>query len=322
MTYRRQAGNVSEMRFVVLGAGAIGGSVGALLARAGSDVVFIARGPHGEAIRKHGLRLETPDETLVVHVPVTSSPAWCEEDVVLLAVKTQDVEVAIRDIPAKVPMVCMTNGVAAERIAAAHVRSVYGAYVFVGGSHLEPGSVQLWSSPVAGVLDVGAYPQGSDDLAGTITTSLQRAGFASEVRDDIMRYKRGKLLLNVGNAVEALCGPWEGQLELEERARAEAIACFNAAGLDYTIDPTRFVEVKDIAGKKRPGGSTWQSLARGKTLEVDFLNGEVVALGRAYGVPTPTNAALQRLAAIAVERRLAPGNMTLDALDAALQRDE
>jgi len=310
------------MRFVVLGAGAIGGSVGALLARAGSDVVFIARGPHGEAIRKHGLRLDTPDETLVVHVPVTSHPAWREEDVVLLAVKTQDVEVAIRDIPPTVPIVCMTNGIAAERITAGHVRSVYGAYVFVGGSHLEPGSVQLWSSPVAGVLDVGAYPHGKGELASTITTALQRAGFASEARDNIMRYKRGKLLLNVGNAVEALCGPWEGELEIEERARAEAIACFNAAGLDYTIDPTRFVDVKDIAGTKRPGGSTWQSLARGKTLEVDFLNGEIVALGHAHGVPTPTNTALQRLAAIAVERRLAPGSMSFDALDAALQRGE
>lgn len=307
------------MRFVVLGAGAIGGSVGALLARAGLDVAFIARGPHGDAIRERGLRLDTPDETFVVHVPVMSNRAWRDDDIVLLAVKTQDAELAIRDIPPEVPIVCLTNGIAAERIAARHSHAVYGAYVFVGGSHLEPGSVQLWSSPIAGVIDVGAYPQGAGELAGTISTTLQRAGFASVVREDIMRYKRGKLLLNLCNVVEALCGPFEGELEIEAIARAEAIACFEAAGLTYTIDETRFVDVKPIAGATRPGGSTWQSLTRGKTLEVDFLNGEIVALGRAHGVATPTNAVLQRLGADAVARGLAPGSLSLEALDAAVK---
>jgi 2-dehydropantoate 2-reductase len=302
------------MRFVVLGAGAIGGSVGALLARAGADVIFIARGPHGDVIRDHGLRLDTPDEAFVVHVPVTREPDWRDDDVVLLAVKTQDAELAVSDIPPNIPIVCMTNGIAAERIAARRLRNVYGAYVFVPASHLVPGSVQLWASPVAGVIDAGAYPQGSDEVAGAVSGALQRAGFASEVRDDIMRYKRGKLLLNVGNVVEALCGPFEGELDIEQRARAEGIACFEAAGLEYTIDRTRFIGVKTIAGTTRPGGSTWQSFVRGKTLEVDFLNGEIVALGRAHGIPTPTNAALQRLAAEAVAGGLAPGSLSLDAL--------
>src|SRR5688572_28001184 len=114
------------MRFVVLGAGAIGGSVGALLARARIDVAFIARGPHGDAIRERGLRLDTPDETFVVHVPV--NPAWRDDDDVLLAVKTQDAELAIRNVPPQVPIVCLTNGIAAERITARHSHAVYGAY--------------------------------------------------------------------------------------------------------------------------------------------------------------------------------------------------
>lgn len=307
------------MRFVVLGAGAIGGSVGALLARAGEDVVFIARGDHGVAIRERGLRLDTPDETFVVHVPVTSKPDWRDDDVVLLAVKTQDVELAIRDIPPEVPIVCLTNGIAAERIAARHAQSVYGAYVFVGGSHLEPGSVQLWCSPIAGVIDVGAYPQGVGQLATAICSALQRAGFESVVRDDIMRYKRGKLLLNLLNVVEAVCGPFDVDLEFEESARAEAIACFDAAGLTYTIDPTRFVGVKQIRGTSRPGASTWQSLTRGKTLETDYLNGEIVALGRAHGIPTPTNEVLQRLGADAVAHGLRPGSVSLDAVVAAVK---
>jgi 2-dehydropantoate 2-reductase len=311
------------MRFVVLGAGAIGGSVGALLARASVDVVLIARGPHGDAIRERGLRLDTPEETFVVHAPVTRTPAWREDDVVLLAVKTQDAELAIRDIPPQLPIVCLTNGIAAERIAARHSQSVYGAYVFVGGSHLEPGSVQLWSSPIAGVIDVGAYPHGAGELAGTVSSMLQRAGFASVVREDIMRYKRGKLLLNLLNVAEALCGPFDDELEeIEERARAEAIACFEAASLDYTIDQTRFVGVKQIGGTSRPGGSTWQSLTRGRALETDFLNGEIVALGRAHGIPTPTNVVLQRLGADAVAHGSAPGSLSLEALIAAVKTEQ
>jgi 2-dehydropantoate 2-reductase len=303
------------MRFVVVGAGAIGGSVGALLARAGFDVVFIARGAHGDALRARGLILETPDETFVVHVPVPRHPVWRNDDVVLLAVKTQDAELAIRDIPPEVPI-----GIAAERIAARRMRRVFGAYVFVPASHLVPGSVQLWASPVGGAIDLGAYPERDDELASMISNALHSAGFMSEVRQDIMRYKRGKLLGNLANVVEALCGPFEGELAIETRARDEGIACFAAAGLEYVSGETRFVDLRPIRGTTRPGGSTWQSLTRGRPLEADFLNGEIVALGRAHGVPTPTNAALQRLAAEAVDRKIAPGGMTIEAVDAAAMR--
>ncbi len=309
------------MRFVVLGAGAIGGSVGALLARAGFDVLLVARGPHCDAIRERGLRLETPDETVVVHAPVALDPVWRDDDVCLLAVKTQDAELAIRNIPPQIPIVCLTNGIAAERIAARRLRSVYGAYLFVPASHLTPGTVQLWASPVPGVIDVGAYPQGRGVLASAISSALQSAGFVSEVRADIMRSKRGKLLLNLGNVVEALCGPFDGELEIELSARAEGIACFEAAGLPYTIEQTASVSVREIGGTTRPGCSTWQSLTRGKSLEVDFLNGEIVALGRAHGVPTPTNAVLQRLAAEAVQRGDRPGSLSLEAVNAAVREE-
>jgi 2-dehydropantoate 2-reductase len=307
------------VRFVVLGAGGIGGSLGGLLARAGHDVLLVARGPHHDAIAAHGLRVEMPDATFVSRAPVVSTPSCRDGDVVLLAVKTHDAEEALRGIPADIPVVCLTNGIAAERIAARSVRDVYGAYLFVPASHLVPGVVQLWASGPRGVIDIGAYPAGATPLAASIAGALQGVGFASEVRDDIMRYKRGKLLLNLGNAIEALCGANIDAPELEERLRAEAIACFAAAGLAYTIDENRMqITVEPIAGSTRQGGSTWQSLARGKRLEVDFLNGEIVALGRAHGVPTPVNEALQRIAADAVARGAAPGSMSLADLAAQL----
>lgn len=307
-----------KMRFVVIGAGGIGGSVGALLARAGHDVLLVARGQHADAIEERGLRVEMPDAVIVAHAPVAREAQWRPGDVGLLAVKTQDAEVAMRNVPEDVPVVCLTNGIAAERIAGKFVRTVLGAYVFVPASHLVPGVVQLWASPVAGVIDLGLYPAGVAPIAQPIAEALRSAGFASEVRADIMRFKRGKLVLNVGNVIEALCGPVPNELALLDRVRAEAVACFEAAGLDFTIDESRFIGVKQIAGRAHPGGSTWQSLTRGKSLEVDYLNGEIVALGRTHGVPTPTNAGLQRVAHDAVARGIAPASMTFEELEAAV----
>jgi 2-dehydropantoate 2-reductase len=137
-----------------------------------------------------------------------------------------------------------------------------------------------------------------------------------------MRWKRGKLLSNLMNGAEALCGPDARTSELEPRARSEARACFAAANLSCASDAelaARRVDfaIRPIVGAKRAGGSTWQSLARGaSTLETDYLNGEIAMLGRLQGVPTPVNEALQRIASEAVREGRAPGSMTLAELTA------
>jgi 2-dehydropantoate 2-reductase len=106
------------VRIVVYGAGAIGGVVGARLFEHGHDVVFIARGPHYEALRDHGLRIETPVSASVVEVPVVDTPDaldWGDDDVVVLAMKTQDTPVALEALARAgahgVPVVCAQNGV-------------------------------------------------------------------------------------------------------------------------------------------------------------------------------------------------------------------
>jgi len=97
---------------------------------------------------------------------------------------------------------------------------------------------------------------------------------------------------------------------------------FDAAGLPYASlaeSEARYAAVhpRPIEGAKRAGGSTWQSLARGaRSLETDYLNGEIVLLGRLHGVATPVNALLQRLGADAARRGLAPGSMPLAELEA------
>ena len=110
------------MRIVVLGAGGIGGTIGARLHQSGYDVALIARGAHGEAIRERGLTFATPEERVTLRIPVYGDPsevAWTPDDVVVLAVKSQDTEAAARALVAAagpdVPVVAAQNGVANER---------------------------------------------------------------------------------------------------------------------------------------------------------------------------------------------------------------
>ena len=88
------------MRVVVLGAGGIGGTIGARLHQAGYDVALVARGPHGEVVRERGLTFETPEERVTLRIPTyarADEVAWRRDDVVVLAAKSQDTEGAARD---------------------------------------------------------------------------------------------------------------------------------------------------------------------------------------------------------------------------------
>jgi 2-dehydropantoate 2-reductase len=179
--------------------------------------------------------------------------------------------------------------------------------------------------PVTGLLDVGCYPDGVDDRARTIAAALERSTFESVPRADIMRWKYTKLLMNLGNAAEALCGHVDGLGDVVKRARSEGAAVLQAAGIDAASreeDQERRgsrMQIKPIAGRTRGGGSSWQSLHRGTgSIETDYLNGQIVLLGREHGVDTPVNATLQRLANDAARRRLAPGNTTPAAILGAL----
>jgi 2-dehydropantoate 2-reductase len=316
------------MRFVVLGAGAVGGVVGARLAQHGHSVILIARGRHFEAIRDHGLRLESPDEVVNLGLPVVDHPnriAWKDGDVVLLATKSQDSSSALDGLasaaPSNTPIVCIQNGVANERMALRRFPHVYGVCVYCATGHLTPGTVQAWFTPVTGVLDVGRYPSGVDGLTETTAAAFRRATFQAEPRVDIMRWKYHKLLTNLGNALEALCGPAARGSAIAAEARREAVACLDAAAIAFVSDEEARVRRLDLGGpgeidgRKRSGGSTWQSLARGAgSLEADYLNGEIVLLGRERGIPTPVNELLQRLARQAARDGTSPGSVPLEDL--------
>lgn len=310
------------MRFVVHGAGGVGGVVGARLFEHGHDVVLVARGAHGEAIRSDGLRVESPDGVVTLPIPCVGPPAevdWRDDDVVLLAVQSQHTVAALAALPAGVPVVCVQNGVENERAALRLFDDVYGVCVMLPATRLVPGIVQAYSAPVTGILDVGRYPSGVDGRAEAIAAAFAGSSFASEPRPDIMRWKYAKLLMNLGNAVEAVCGPAARAGRLTGMACDEGVACLEAAGIDFVSeadDAARrgdLVRLRPIAGARREGGSTWQALTRsGGSVETDFLNGEVVLLGRMAGVPTPVNAVLQREARRLAAEGAPPGAMSED----------
>ena len=311
------------MRFVIYGAGAIGGVIGARLFQAGHEVILIARGAHYEAIFTGGLTIESADARVTLHIPVVRQPraiAFSSEDVVLLAVKSQDTLDALADLreatSVETPIVCVQNGVANERFALRRFAEVQGTCVMCPAGHLEPGVVQAHSSPVTGILDTGRYPNGVDQVTEDVVAAFQKAGFAAEARADIMRWKYSKLVMNLANAVDALCGRTTGADELGQRARREGVACLRAAGTDFVSaeeDRARrgsLLDIRPIGGASRGGGSTWQSLHRGTgSIESDYLNGEIVLIAREHGVTAPVNELLQRLAHDAAAAGRRPGSM-------------
>lgn len=311
------------MRFIVYGVGAIGGTIAASLCLAGREVVGIARGRMLEALRDKGLLLRLPDGEHRVQFACHASPgeiAFRSDDVILLTMKSQDSEAAIRALrdtgTGDQPVVCMQNGVANERTALRYLPNVYGATVMLPADYTVPGEVNCFGGPKSGMFDLGRYPSGRDATVDAIAGHLQAANFAVFVQDEVMRSKHGKLLENLGNVLDAALGRGGDTEALAERARDEGRAVYRAAGIEWTeIDrnePRRsgVFELRDIAGVSRTGSSSAQSLARGAgSIESDFLNGEIALLGRLHGVPVPVNATLARLGHRLVAERLKPGSI-------------
>ncbi|MGH2758102.1 MAG: ketopantoate reductase family protein [Actinomycetota bacterium] len=314
------------MRFVVYGAGGIGGVAGARLHQSGHDVLLVARGAHFDAIRGNGLRLQSPEEDVTLEIPVVDHPSavdWRDDDVVFMAMKSQDTLAALHALaetaPTSISVVSLQNGVANEGQILRFFPNVYGICVMCPTNYLTPGVVQGYSSPVTGIFDIGCYPDGLDETAQAISTALSRSTYVSEPRPDIMRWKYGKLLMNLGNGIDALCGPAARDTDLYRIVREEGARVLRAAGIDFVdADEDRerrgeIMRIRPIEGRRRGGGSTWQSLERGlRTVETDYLNGEIVLLSRLHGVPAPLNELMQRLTVQGARDGVAAGSVPPD----------
>jgi 2-dehydropantoate 2-reductase len=323
------------MRYVIIGAGAIGCAIGGRLFEHGHDVVLVARGAHQAALASRGLELRDPERSARLPIRAVSTPnevGFRDGDIAILATKTQHSELLLVELaksaPPATPVVCAQNGVENERLALRRFENVQAMCVYMPATHLEPGVVEIPVSPRSGLLDVGRYPAGVDDVSERIASDLNASTYDSLADASVMERKYLKLITNLGNAIEAACGSRSGDAaagELWRRARDEAYLCLQAAGIavaDPELDAERRAslgELRPIGGEDRSVGSSWQSLARRTgNIEADWLNGEIVLLGRLHAVATPANELLRSTANSMAAEGLAPGSIPAEDLLAQL----
>jgi 2-dehydropantoate 2-reductase len=219
------------------------------------------------------------------------------------------------------PVVCAQNGVNNERLALRLFPTVYAMTVMLPADYVTPGEVICYGTPKFGMVDIGRYPDGLDDRVATIARAFDSANFAAFPLEQVMRSKYGKLRDNLGNVVEAALGHGSRRGPLMDAVQAEAEAVYKAAGIDWVTvgnaDPRRkgLMEMGPVDGVERTGGSSVQSLKRGTgTIETDYLNGEIVLLGRLHGVSTPLNAGLVAIGQELAAKGAKPGSMTEEEL--------
>ena len=313
------------MRIIIYGLGAVGGTLAAALARAGTEAIAIARGKMLAAVKTDGLLFRTPAGAERVRLPVVAGPeeiAFRADDAILLTMKSQDTAEAIAALVAagvsEQPVFCFQNGLNNERLAIRHFANVYGVTVMIPADYTVPGEVVCYGTPRHGLFDIGRYPAGLDDTAEALVATLTAANFVAFPMEDVQRSKRGKLIENLGNVVDAAMGPDSNRGgDVMDAVRDEARAVYRKAGLDWKeIDrnePRRkgLVEMGQVEVRQRAGSSSTQSLKRGAgSIETDYLNGEIVLMGRMHGVPVPLNTALCALGHDLISGKVAAGTLS------------
>jgi 2-dehydropantoate 2-reductase len=315
-------------RYIIIGAGAVGGALAASLHQAGSDVVLVARGEALTAIADRGLVHTRPGGVATVPVTAVGGPddvALTGDDTIVLAVKAQDAvatlqawawrPVAFADrtgTASELPIVTLQNGLETERAALRLFDTVVSGTTFLAGVHLRPGEVLTGAGPRIGQLILGGYPTGTA-VPGRLVEDLRAAEWLVQVVGDVSRWKASKLVHNVTNGTELLSGTPERVAAIADRVAAEAREVLTAAGYGLADPATErdfdasLAAIVPGAGYEPGQQSTWQSFVRGRPSEVDYLNGEIALLARQYGVAAPYNAALQAVLGVSSAAGEAPG---------------
>jgi 2-dehydropantoate 2-reductase len=336
-------------RYVIVGAGAIGGTVGGVLARAGIPTVLVARGRHAEILAADGLTLITPDGTFHTSVTAVARPDQLRltlDDVLVFATKTQQLDAALQewvDQPVHgsddvvgtagelLPAMTALNGVAAEEKALRYFRQVFGICVWLPAVHLEPGEVIVRSWPVVGQFHIGRWPaslraQGDTDLLSSVTAAWSPAGIHVNAVDDVAPWKYNKLLSNLANAVGALSAAGADVSQVAKALRAEGEQVLRSAGIEFiSFETSNAARADGPTPRQVPGhdtgasNSTWQSLSRNTgNVETDFLNGEIVRIANRHGIAAPINTAMARVARNAVRNAVEPGGYSATELEELL----
>ena len=303
---------------VVFGAGAIGSLVGARLQESGVSVSLVGRRAHIDAIQANGLLVKGPDRSRLVQLRAATVLADAA-DIILLTVKSQDVQDACRTIArlgSDATVVTMQNGVRSDREAAEILgrHRIVGCVLNISATYLEPGVIEQNTREL---LQVGApFPESAsrvDPVLAVLSPSLR-----TERVPDIGRARWTKLMANLNNAIMAITGlpigkalrhPGLTRLSIATIREGVRTAQLGGFGFDQSRRARTFrlmatlplsisyrVFGGKLAGNFPPdstyGPSTLQSLQRGSSSELDYLNGEIVTLGERIGRPTPYNRGL------------------------------
>ena len=328
------------MRFIIYGAGAIGSILGAYLARSNYNIVLVGRESHINRISQAGLKIITKEGRFKVtasELNVISQASQIEYqpgDILLLTTKSQDTEEAakslIQYLPNNTPFFCLQNGVSNENIVSRTFNMVYGGVLYFSGTYLRPGEI-AYTRP--GRVGIGLYPLGIDSTAKVVQEAIRKSGIPTFVSGHIMALKWGKLVINLGMAVNAVAD-LSGEEALASREAREFIADITEEGLKViqaagipleeqsghppvTERPAILRAIEETSlpyqpeeMKHRP--STWQDIAQGRgKAEVDFLNGEIVKLGEKLGILTPLNSLMVRVVKQMAQEKTPPGKYTI-----------
>lgn len=296
----------ADPRVAVVGAGAVGGYFGGLLARAGKSVVLIGRPSFVGAVKKSGLYLDTVQFQETVHPEVsTELSAAAGADVVLFCVKTRDTAGVARQLSTvlspQATIISLQNGVNnAEEIRAATGREALSSVVYVAAAVPAPGRIKHFGR---GDLVLGPRNEKTESFAAF----FDAAGIPCRISDNIEGELWAKLIWNCAlNALSGLGHVTYGEIlasedakRLVEAAVYEVLRVAHAKGLHPPglEDPKAALAGSLKIAQQMSGmrSSTAQDMERGKLTEIDSLNGYVAKLGAELGVPTPVNHTLYTL---------------------------
>ena len=291
------------MKVVFVGAGGVGGYFGGRLAQVGEEVTFLARGRHLEAMRREGLVLTGPAESLQIHpVRATDDPEGVgAADLVVVTVKHWDLADAApivkRLLGKDTEVLTLLNGVEAPGILATAVgpERVLGGVAYIVAAIDAPGRIRYGSATPR--LAIGAFGGRKSAVASDFAAACGRAGFEARVADDIeiTLWEKFVFLTAVSGLTSASRLPigalrkHAAARELLAQAMAEAVALAWARGISL---PTDTVERQMAVCDRLPADSVSSmltDLTRGNRLELPWLSGAVERMGRESGVPTPAH---------------------------------
>jgi 2-dehydropantoate 2-reductase len=300
------------MKIAIMGSGGVGGYFGARLAQAGCDVAFVARGTHLAAMRDRGLSVESPlGNVHLPHARVTDDPATIGPvDFAFICVKLWDTESAVRAIAPIVgpetAVISFQNGVQKDEILqrAFGERRVMGGVGYIATTIARPGVISHTGTMQR--LLFGEYHGTPSRRGEALLEACRHGGIDAELSEDIRKAIWEKFVFLVGlSATTTTVRLPIGPIRANPHTRAflldvmrEAVLVGRSLGVRLPPDyaETRLTFCDSLPAEMT--SSMYHDLERGKRLEVVWLSGAVVELGKVVGVPTPVNRAVHDILAL------------------------